>query len=366
MLAREAAFVALQQWNVKGTFLWDSLQSYKERYKPDPSDLNFAYELACGSMRMMRYLDTVAKGAGSVPKKAKERMLLRLGLYQRLFCPNIPIYAVVDSTVEVAKKYAHKAFCSFLNQALRKELHVPEMSLAARYSVTDYFAAELLTHYGEEVACSILERSNLPTPHMKVLYGDEQYTQNRTQVELLQRNVKALKRAPKTILDLCAAPGGKTLLLHQMFPEAHIVANEKVASKIPLMEQNFARFSCPAQIVCSDGRDFHFPFPFDLIMVDAPCSNSGVLYKCPEARWRIEKDEIAGLQDTQIALLKAACDHLAEHGKIIYQTCSILPQEHEEVIKRSGMHPEVDPLLQLPDNQGHEGGFSCLLSPTSE
>src|SRR5262245_1471754 len=118
-MSRNAAFFALLNWHTKGTFLWDSLEKWKIQSNPQPSDLNFAYEMACGTLRMERVLDHVA---GLVvkkkPAKAKERILLRLALYQCYFLPNIPLYAIVDTTVQLAKKHCHASYASFLNATL--------------------------------------------------------------------------------------------------------------------------------------------------------------------------------------------------------------------------------------------------------
>lgn len=359
MDSRHAALVALLAWQEKKTFLWESLERIKEKGSLEGRDLNFAYELCCGTMRQLRLLDSYAlKICQKLPKKPLERMLLRLGLYQRLFCQNIPAHAVVHSMVELAKKKAHAPFASFLNALLRKELVLlPDMP-----SYTDYFIEVLEKAYGKEKAHDMLERGNLPTPLSSQRYGNADYIQNITQVELLTAQASRLASPPKKILDLCSAPGGKTLLLHRLFPKATLVANELSSNKIALLEENFKKHACPASISCQDGTSYVWDEPFDLILVDAPCSNSGVLYKCPEARWRIEKEEIAKLNETQLSLLNGAATNLAPHGIIWYQTCSVLPQENEELIQKSLLSLVTPPLLQLPDENGHEGGFSCCLT----
>lgn len=364
--SRRAAYLALMAWHEKGTFIWDSLERWKEKEKPSRSDLNFAYELACGTMRMQRYLDSLARSiVDKMPKKAKERMLLRLALYQKVFTPNIPIYAVVDTAVSLAKEYANDSFAKFLNAVLRKEIKEENITFAEKYSYTDFFVESLEKQYGKEVAHSLLDIENKPCPHHEVVYGNERYIQNLTQAELIQKQASKLPVAPKKILDLCAAPGGKTLHLHHLYPEATLIANEISSAKIATLEENMRRFNCPALITNMPGEAFTSPTPFDLILVDAPCSNSGVLYKCPEARWRIEKEEIEKLREMQINLLQHGATLLAPGGKIWYQTCSILAEENErlveEICQRFKLCIDGEPLLQLPDAAGHEGGFSCSL-----
>jgi len=358
MDSRSAALSALLDWQEKKIFLWDSLQRLKEAASIEGRDLNFAYELSCGTMRQLRLLDAYASLlCEKMPKKPIERWLLRLGLYQRLFCQNIPEHAIVHSMVELAKKKAHASFASFLNALLRK----PLIQLPKIHSYTDYFIEALERHYGKERAEELLDRGNVPTPVATHTYGEATYTQNPTQVELLSVQANRLAFSPTKILDLCAAPGGKTLLLHRLFPKAKLVANDIAPKKMALLQENFAKCSCPAEISCQDGTSFQWEEPFDLIVVDAPCSNSGVLYKCPEARWRIDQEEIAKLNATQLALLQGARRNLAPYGVIWYQTCSILPEENEELVQKSGLQVVGAPILQLPDSLGHEGGFSCSL-----
>lgn len=362
--ARAAALLALAAWQEMGTFIWDSLEKWKRSEKPASSDLNFAYELACGTMRQMRYLDAVSKPAiQKFPRKTKERMLLRLALYQRLFTPNIPLYAVVDTSVKLAKKYTNEHFAKFLNAVLRKELPIPALSLAEKRSYTDFFVTALIEQYGEETTDRLLDRQNHKPESSSFTIGDECYIQNITQRMLLEKQAARLETPPKKIADLCAAPGGKTLLLHKLFPNALLHANDIAAAKITALKENLSRFSNPAVVTNQPGESFSLAEPYDLVLVDAPCSNSGVLYKCPEARWRLEKAEIERLNDTQAALLGRAAAILAPEGKIWYQTCSILKQENEwlalEACKRFGLAFDGEPLLQLPDAI-HEGGFSCV------
>lgn len=361
MHAREAAFLSLLRWHQRGSFIWDSLEEWKIKDSPPQEELNFAYELGCGTMRMQRLLDYAAlQLAKKIPAKAQERMLLRLGLYQRLFLPNIPRYAVCDTTVELAKKYAHSSFASFCNALLRKEL--PEIApndLGTKYSYPDFFVNRLQAEYGKLLAEELLMRGNLPSKTSQVPYGGGFYIQNPTQFELLEKLASHLPKKPTSILDMCAAPGGKTLFLYHRFPGSRLVANESNKNKIGLLTENLHRFGCTVEILNSRGELLDLKERFDLIVVDAPCSNSGVLYKCPEARWRLSKEEIDTLTLTQKALLEKALTLLSPHGQIWYMTCSILSQENEEMAQ-SFPHLEKS-YLQLPDAEGHEGGFGCVI-----
>ncbi|MBS0654582.1 MAG: methyltransferase domain-containing protein [Verrucomicrobia bacterium] len=387
MYSRKAAFFALLNWHEKGIFLWDSLERWKERENPKKSDLDFAYELACGSMRMQRTLDHIVNMVcKKKPAKLKERIILRLTLYQCYFLPNIPLYAVANSSVQLAKEQCHSSFASFLNALVRKFQKRPLETddLGIVHSFPDLFVKLLLEQYGREKTISILESSNRPAPLMGCLYGpdfqpsdglnvhllDEPhphfYIQNKTQPKLFSKLASGLHTTPKRILDMCAAPGGKALMLHHTYSGAQLVVNDYAAHKIERLTENLQRFSCKPLILCQKGEELQSDQPFDLILVDAPCSNSGVLYKCPEARWRITEEALSLLADTQRALIANAVRLLAPNGKIWFMTCSILAQENERQIEAlcKEFHLQIDgsTYLQLPDTEGYEGGFACQLS----
>lgn len=406
-MSRHAAFFALLNWHQKGTFLWDSLEKWKVDKAPSPSDLNFAYELACGSLRMQRQLDYIIKTViKKRPAKEKERIILRLALYQYYFLPNIPAYAVVDSSVKLAKEQCHSSFASFLNAVLRKIERKPieTTDLGIVHSYPDLFVELLSSAYGLEKCVDILERGNKPSALTGLLYTQSDaagakpledpliascglkmyfldapnpifYIQNRTQPKLLAQLSKGLKEKPKRILDMCAAPGGKSLLLHHLYPDAKLTVNDSSQHKIKRLSENLQRFSCNAkicnaEILCQNGEELQSDHRFDLILIDAPCSNSGVLYKCPEARWRITEETLNALAETQRKLIARAMHLLTQNGKIWFMTCSILPQENEQHIaalaQELGLQVDGDYALQLPDFEGHEGGFACQLSLKSD
>ena len=378
LTSREAAFLALSAWHKKGLFLWDSLQKWKERAPPATKDLNFAYELACGSLRALGYLEWVARRASSrLPKKADERLLLYLALYQKLFLKNIPLFAVVNESVELAKKYTSKQFASFLNAILRKEIPDAPESTVVRLCYPKYYVTALTDAYGEEKAYELLVRGNSQTPLMATkftkegpvngpceAFSDDCYIQNSTPftlvIQLAKEHAKALS-PPKRILDMCASPGGKTLLLCHLFPDATVVASD-LSKKLPLLQENLARFKTNVHV---QSEESEHSGSYDLIVVDAPCSNSGVLFKCPEARWRLSKNATLELQKTQISLLEKAKNLLTPGGTIWYMTCSILPDENEQIvqeaIKRFSLK-ETQSILQLPNSKGFEGGFASSLT----
>lgn len=403
MNARTIAYLALMAYEEKGLFLYDFIEEHKSQLTP--LDLALAYELSCGTMRMQRYLDFAAKTLSDkqrLPAKKKERLLLRLALYQCYFLSRMPLHAIGKETIDVAKKYTQPQFGKFLNAVIRKVDRekppaCPEIDSA--YSYPSFFVERLITHYGKEKTIAILDLQNRPTKlmarirdttgtvsatllekstrHNEMLVFEkgenladlhksaQLYIQNSTQPTLIKQLAKQLNKAPQAILDLCAAPGGKTVLVHDLFPDAKIHANDVSQAKLLRLKENLKKYGIAAQITCEKGELLSLDASFDLIIVDAPCTNSGVLYKCPEARFRISQASLSELQNQSLALLKNAKKHLKKGGKIWYLTCSILPEENEHLCalacQELGLKQEAS-FLQLPNEEGFEGGFGAQLT----
>ena len=136
----------------------------------------------------------------------------------------------------------------------------------------------------------------------------------------------------ETILDLCAAPGGKTTFIaQQMNNEGRIVAHDSFADRLKLIRENCQRLGVTCAEVTST---FNFPpATFDRILVDAPCSNTGVMRRRVDLRWLIQLPEIERLRTTQLVLLKQAATVLKPGGILVYSTCSLEPEENSEVVK---------------------------------
>ena len=138
----------------------------------------------------------------------------------------------------------------------------------------------------------------------------------------------------ETVLDLCAAPGGKTTFIAQLMRnEGKIAACDISEDRLKLLRENCARLgvTCVEPILFSA---FSLqPSAFDRVLVDAPCSNTGVMRRRVDLRWRISPEEISRLRQTQLDLLKFAAPRLKPGGVLIYSTCSLEPEENGEVVK---------------------------------
>ena len=147
--------------------------------------------------------------------------------------------------------------------------------------------------------------------------------------------VRELNPQPgETILDLCAAPGGKlTYIAQRMRNTGRLVAHDTFPDRLKMIEENCARLGITiAQAVLPSALDPR-PSTFDRILLDAPCSNTGVMRRRVDLRWRIRPEEIDRLRATQLDLLRQAAAHLKPGGTLIYSTCSLEPEENENVIR---------------------------------
>ena len=136
-----------------------------------------------------------------------------------------------------------------------------------------------------------------------------------------------------TILDCCAAPGGKTRIMAEQNPDSIVVAMEIHPHRAALL-----RKLAPAdnvRVIAADARQMPLARRFDHILVDAPCSGTGTLARNPEIKWRLTAHDIPRLQAYQTEILKAAMNQVAPHGRLIYSTCSLEPEENEAVIEKA-------------------------------
>lgn len=188
------------------------------------------------------------------------------------------------------------------------------------------------------------------------------------QDESAQQAAELLTPQPgETVLDLCAAPGTKTTHLAELMRnEGRLIATDSSENRLKLVPQNAERLGLSiieTAVVSLEGTDIP-PGPFDAILIDAPCSNTGVLGKRPDARWRIQPEDLEELSRIQLLLLLAASNRLKPGGRIVYSTCSIEPDENSSVVEAAcHFRPKLKIVEQheLTPGLSSDGGFQCLL-----
>lgn len=188
------------------------------------------------------------------------------------------------------------------------------------------------------------------------------------QDESAQRAAELLAPQPgETVLDLCSAPGTKTTHLAELMRnEGRIIATDTGEQRLQRVVENCQRLGISiveTQLISQEGTDIPAG-PFDAILIDAPCSNTGVLGKRPDARWRIQEDDLEELSRIQLRLLLAAASRLRPGGRIVYSTCSIEPEENSAVLEAAShfrTKVQLEIMNELIPGRPADGGFQSLL-----
>ncbi|TNE40138.1 MAG: methyltransferase domain-containing protein [Alphaproteobacteria bacterium] len=337
----------------------------KDLAKLEPRDRALARALATLTLRRLGEIDHYIARFLEKPLPAKARMaqhILRLGMAQLLFM-KVPDHAAVDICVSLAQKEQQaRPFKKLINAILRKGAGLKDKLLpdeeAARLATPDWLMESWQEAYGDKaVAIAVahlkepplditlkgavpdgLEGGKLPTgswrfeksQDVRALSGFDEgafWVQDAaaTLPVLLLGDVK-----DKRVLDLCAAPGGKTLQLASS--GAEVTAVDRSSPRMKRVEENLARTKLTANLVVADVETFESVETFPLILLDAPCSATGTLRRHPDLAQLKSPKDVASLVDLQARLLDAAQKSLSPGGTLVYCTCSLQPEEGENQI----------------------------------
>jgi 16S rRNA (cytosine967-C5)-methyltransferase len=409
--ARRIAFDVLRRVEAGAAYAADVLHArLDETIKHE--DAALATDLTLGVLRWQRLLDFLLerqskKQAGELDLEV--RIALRLGLYQLRFLTRIPARAVVNESVELVKRARKRSAAGFVNAVLRRmasdpgppaeKLFPPRLATAERlgilYSHPTWLVARWLENYGEPRTVSLLKVNNAPprltcaalgepqriieevrgagltvapglwlraamSAHGGNLAATEAFRRGQISIqdEASQMVVLLLGVQPgDSVLDLCAAPGGKTLLLARMAgSNAMVVAADRHLHRLRGTRENLQRTGAAhVHLVALDaGGPLPFARQFDRILLDAPCSGTGTLARNPEIRWRLRPADLADFHHRQVAFLSHALERLAPGGRLVYSTCSLEPEENEQALAEVlARHPEVRRLAGLGELAAH-------------
>jgi 16S rRNA (cytosine967-C5)-methyltransferase len=319
-------------------------------------DRGFVTELVYGTTRMRRACDFLVDRFLVRELDTETRNALRLGAYQLHFLQT-PAHAAVSATVDVAPKRSR----GLVNAVLRKvaDASVAWPDDATRLSYPDWIVDRLVADLGAEDAHAALAQMNeAPT----VTVRDDGYVQDRAS----QLVVAALGITPgMRVVDTCAGPGGKATGMAAA--GACVVAADLQHHRAALVRDNAGRLGADVVVVTGDGRRPPFrPGGFDRVLVDAPCSGLGVLRRRPDARWRIQPDDVARLADLQRALIDAATSLVAPDGELAYSVCTLTVDETVGVEKwLAQAHPELH-ARETAGGAWRQRGRGAILLPQAE
>ena len=345
-----------------------------------PVDRNLATEIVMGVLRWRSLLDeTIARLSFTPFRKLDFEVLtaLRMGVYQKQFLSKVPAHAAVNETVELVKQAKKASAAGLVNAVMRKVKSAAYDPHASKLSGVDHVSAALahpkwlverwVSFFGDDVAQKICEYDQrvpatvlrLSHPESEsllagqgiqltpaalmatariVISGDVSATQLFREARVAIQDegsqlVAALVGRGRRILDCCAAPGGKTAAMATRLPEAEIVATELHPHRATLLRKLAPQQN--VEVVTADALALPYGADFDRILADVPCSGTGTLARNPEIKWKLKPEDLLDLQSRQIAILKAAMRHVSPGGRLVYSTCSLEPEENEQVIAAS-------------------------------
>jgi 16S rRNA (cytosine967-C5)-methyltransferase len=345
-------------------------------------DRGLCMEIVMGVLRWRSRLDAAIAQYSFTPFHRLDFEVLttlRIGAYQLQFLAGIPGRAAVNESVNLVKRAKKKSAAPMVNVVLRKiaalgrrddlapsslppDASSLSPSLARHYAHPEWIVERWMREYGAEVAAHICasdqqvpasavrlraEESNLVLEDVvlapgkllrsarAVVSGDVTHTAACRDGQIVVQDegsqlVAALVGRGSRILDCCAAPGGKAWAIADRNPDATIIAADLHEHRARLMKQLVKAPN--VEIITADATDFPVEGEFDRILVDVPCSGTGTLARNPEIKWRLKQADLADLHQRQVAILRAALDRLTRGGRLVYSTCSLEPEENEQVL----------------------------------
>ena len=363
---------------------WILTKDFPANLLPEGPDRAFVQDLVYTVVRRLRPLRKVLGELVKKWPKGELEALLYVGAAQVLYMPDVPDFAAVNETVEAAKECENKNIAKVVNGVLRnlirRRAEFEALIASAPVEERESFPTELYRRWVERFGAADAERlakwHNEPA-ETSLAYPDgrfEKLERGRkvTDVEgyaagafIVQDPGTALAvgllnaKPGDIVLDACAAPGGKTIQL--AWRGARVTACEVNPKRRRKLQENLARVGLDIPVVESFGASEQFP----KILVDAPCSNTGVLRRRPDARWNWSEEKLAALVKLQAEILDRAAQALTSGGLLVYSTCSNEPEENRlQVEAFLSRHPDFtlrDMKESVPFESGHDGAFAAAL-----
>lgn len=317
--ARQTAFDVLRKVH-QGGYASDLLLQRSAQL--DSRDAGLASEIVFGCLRFQAQLDYLIARRVPRPPEPEVQIALRMGIYQLRYLDRVPPHAAVGESVELVKR-AHKASAAGLvNAILRKtdRQPVPWPDRATDLSMPPWLLERWDRQFGRKTANQIAAAFLEPAETHIASTGRIQDIGAQSIVPFLDL------RPGQTFLDLCAAPGNKTAQAIECGVRA--VACDIHWHRLKQMHD----LKC--SLVVLDGtQPLPFRAKFDRILIDAPCSGTGTLGRNPEIKWRLQPSDLSDLHAKQVALVRQAMEYLCPGGRLVYSTCSLEPEENQQVIQ---------------------------------
>ncbi len=417
--ARKVALNALCDVRSSGAYSNITLNKYLNENDLSPSDRALATTIFYGVLDRTITLDYVLSNFINTPlKKVKPFALecLRIALYQIMYLDKIPDSAAVNEAVKIVKNSKCKHLSGFVNGVLRNILrdgiNLPsgddKRSLSIKYSCPEWIVESFINDYGIENTIKLLENS-LKTPPVTLRVNTLKTNSDELLDALHKENISAQKsildnaldviggidvskcktykdglfhvqdiasqtvvsllspNSCERVLDVCAAPGGKTFTMAQyMQNKGEIIACDLYSQRVDLISKGAKRLGITnIKTLQNDATFINDKLGmFDVILCDVLCSGLGVIRRKPEIKYK-DISEYRDITDIQLHILENSCFYLNENGRILYSTCTLRSCENEGVIQRFlDKHPQYELKYQrtfMPHIDGSDGFYCALL-----
>lgn len=447
--SRQIAFLALRDIH-NGAYVDVALDRILQKFTLPDTDRRLVTELVYGCTRRQRTLDAILnqigkKNAQSQPKDL--RTILHLGLYQLRYQQKIPPSAAVNTTVELAKTNKFAGLTGVVNGILRQYLRIQSAKdehtdllilpdteasqLGILHSFPDWIIEVWLEQFGYTETAALSAWMN-QTPNLDLRINSLRTSRQAVETAFTNAGINFIPlanldnglriinyRAPiqtlpgfeqgwwtvqdasaqlvgyllnpqpgETIIDACAAPGGKTTQIAELMgDQGQIFAIDDTPSRINKLKQNILRSQLQSiQVHTGDSR--HLPQFYqtaDRVLLDAPCSGLGTLHRHPDARWRQTPEKVQQLTQLQTELLNHTSTWVKPGGILVYATCTLHKSENENIIQsflqlhpdwkiappppNSPLHTYTTPpgwLKVLPHHHNMDGFFMVRLKKTND
>ena len=383
---RSAAFIVAR---------WIATKDLPSSMLPNGAERAFVQDLVYTTIRRIRPLRKILGALMKQWPKGELEALLYVGAAQILYMPDVPDFAAVSETVDAAKGCENPSIAKVVNGVLRNvirrrgefEKMIASATLEERESFPTALVRRWERRFGAENAARLCEWHNTPAETFlarrdgsfaKLERGQRvedvagfaegdfivQDPGTRIAVDILD------PKPGERILDACAAPGGKTVQI--AWRGAEVTACEVNPKRRRRLEENLARLKLGVEVISelpSLPENFQLSTSnfklFHKVLVDAPCSNTGVLRRRPDARWNWSEEKLAALVKLQAEILDACAPRVAPGGLLVYSTCSNEPEENEaQVTAFLARHPDFsleESRESIPFESGTDGAFAARL-----
>ncbi len=365
-------------------------KSYEMRvFGKDKKTASYIKELVYGVVRNKILLDHIleqatGKNINNLSKKVQN--LVRIGIYE-IFFMNHKDYAVLSTIVDIAKSQT-KNQEKFVNWILREFLRnkdkvvIPDddslESLSIKYSFPQHFIEYLFEEVGLERTKQLLQFYNSKPPiyafridelEYREFKDNERLTKKEYILDPIYLNIFRSLQLEETIddvLDLCAAPGGKSFLVKSFLPKSKIVAIDKDAERIEMMNSNIKRLKLKnITTFAADIFKLNLDKLFDLVILDVPCTSTGTIRKNPDVKYNYKK-KIDELVEIQRKMIEKAEEFVKDDGLLLYITCSVFKEENHDVVfdflKKNKDYKMISQFFTFGDP--FNGGYGALLRKT--